>query len=51
VLGLTGIVSICEPDNVASERVMQKIGMHLDRETVHPTFRVPLRVYRITREP
>jgi RimJ/RimL family protein N-acetyltransferase len=51
ILGLDEIVSICEPDNVASERVMQKIGMSLERETVHPAFRVPLRVYRITRQP
>jgi RimJ/RimL family protein N-acetyltransferase len=46
-LGFDQVVSIYEPDNVASGRVMARIGMTVDRETVHPDFGVPLRVYRL----
>jgi RimJ/RimL family protein N-acetyltransferase len=49
VLGLGEIVSIYEPLNVASGRVMERLGMHLDRETTHPTLGVPLRVFKIRR--
>ena len=48
VLDLPEIVSIYEPDNTASGRVMERIGMHLDRDTTHPGLGVPLRVYRLT---
>jgi RimJ/RimL family protein N-acetyltransferase len=48
-LGLDEIVSIYEPDNVASGRVMEHLGMRPERDTVHPTLGVPLRVYRIDR--
>jgi len=48
-LGLPEIVSICQPDNTRSERVMKRLGMHLDRDTCHPTLGIPLRVYRISR--
>ena len=51
--GLAGrdrIVAIVQIGNVASERVMQKIGMSLERETVDPTSGRPVRVYEITRE-
>jgi len=47
-LGLDEIVSIYEPDNVASGKVMQRLGMHHDRDTTHPRLGVPLRVYKIT---
>ncbi len=47
-LGFDEIVSIYEPDNVASGRVMERIGMRVDRDTVHPEKGVPLRVYRLT---
>jgi RimJ/RimL family protein N-acetyltransferase len=47
ILGLDEIVSIYEPDNVASGRVMQRLGMTHDRDTTHPTLGVPLRIYRI----
>ena len=49
VLGLDEIVSIYEPANVASGRVMQKLGMKVDRDTVHPERGLPLRVYKILR--
>ncbi len=49
LLGLDEIVSIYEPDNVASGRVMERLGMTLDRETVHPKLGVPLRVFKIRR--
>jgi len=48
-LGLDSVVSICEPDKVASTRVMNRLGMCLDRETIHPVRDVPLRVYRLDR--
>ncbi len=50
VLGLTEIVSIYEPDNVASGRVMQRLGMVFDRDTKHPALGVPLRVFKIHRD-
>jgi RimJ/RimL family protein N-acetyltransferase len=49
VLGVDEIVSIYEPENVASGRVMQRIGMRRDRDTTHPTLGVDLRVYKLLR--
>jgi RimJ/RimL family protein N-acetyltransferase len=49
-LGLDRIVSVYEPDNVASGRVMQRLGMTFDRDTTHPRLGVPVRVMAITRE-
>ena len=49
VLALDEIVSIYEPDNVVSGRVMQRLAMHVDRDTVHPTLEISVRVYKITR--
>jgi len=49
-LGLEEIVSICEPENVASSRVMQRLGMRLVRATRHPERGEPLHVYAIDRE-
>ena len=49
VLGLDEIVAISEPANVASERVMQRLGMILDHDTTHPDREIPLRVYKMTR--
>jgi RimJ/RimL family protein N-acetyltransferase len=49
VVGLDEIVSIYEPENVASGRLMQHIGMRHDRDTTHPTLGVDLRVYRLLR--
>lgn len=50
VLGLEEIVSIYEPENVASGRVMERIGMVPDRDTIHPELGVALRVYKLTRK-
>lgn len=47
VLRLDEIVSICEPDNVASGRVMERIGMRHARHTTHPALGVDLSVYKI----
>lgn len=47
--GLQRIVSIAQAGNAASERIMAKLGMRLERETVHPTLGRPLRVHAITR--
>ena len=49
VLELDEIVSIYEPENVASGRVMEHLGMVHDRDTTHPTLGVPLRVFKIHR--
>ena len=47
-LGLEELVSIFEPANEASGRVMQRIGMHFDRDTNYPDAGPPLRVYRLS---
>jgi RimJ/RimL family protein N-acetyltransferase len=49
-LGLAEVVSIYQPDNVASGRVMQRIGMVFDRDTTDPKEGFPLRVYRLGAE-
>ena len=46
--GLERLVSIVQVGNGASERIMVKLGMRLDRETVAPGTGRPLRVYAIT---
>ncbi|WP_426593364.1 GNAT family N-acetyltransferase [Cellulomonas sp. McL0617] len=47
--GLDRVVSVCHVENTASERVMTKLGMHLDRDTVVPASGVPVHVYAIDR--
>jgi RimJ/RimL family protein N-acetyltransferase len=44
VLALDEIVSIYEPDNVASGAVMKRLGFTLERDTVDPERGIPLRV-------
>lgn len=41
-LGLTRVLSICEPDNIASYRVMDHLGFDGGFATVHPVTGVPL---------
>lgn len=48
-LGLTDIVSICQIGNGASERIMQKLGLILDRRTIDPTCGREVVVYRLPR--
>jgi RimJ/RimL family protein N-acetyltransferase len=48
-LALDNIVSICEPDNLSSSRVMDRLGMRMERETVDPAHGVPLCIYRLER--
>jgi RimJ/RimL family protein N-acetyltransferase len=48
-LGLDRIIAIYDIENEASGRVMQRLGMRVERETVHPTDGSKLRVYEITR--
>lgn len=43
-LGLDKIVSIYEPDNIASGAVMRNLGFVLDLTTTHPEYGVPLHV-------
>jgi RimJ/RimL family protein N-acetyltransferase len=46
-LGFAEVVSIYEPANTASGRVMERLGMTPDREALHPDLGIPLRVYRL----
>ena len=48
-VGLDRVVSVHAVGNDPSGNVMRKIGMHLDRETVHPTNGRRVRVYAIDR--
>lgn len=48
-LGLSSIVSIYEPENVASGAVMRRLGFTLERETEHPTRGVDLHVMSLSR--
>ena len=50
ILGLDEIVSIYEPENLASGRVMQHLGMVHDRDTTHPARGLRLRVFKIRRD-
>ena len=47
---LLEVVSIYQPQNAASGRVMARLGMRFDRDTWHPTRHVALRVYRLSRD-
>lgn len=49
VLELDEIVSIYEPENLASGRIMQRLGMTHAQDTQHPRLGVPLRVFKIYR--
>jgi len=46
-LGIPRLLAICNAENRASERVMQKIGMTFWKEVRHPEFGFPLKVYEI----
>jgi [ribosomal protein S5]-alanine N-acetyltransferase len=41
-VGLDRIVAIAQPENRASVHIMDKLGMHFERETMHRGFRVVL---------
>ncbi|MCZ4102812.1 GNAT family N-acetyltransferase [Streptomyces sp. SID13666] len=45
--GLDRVISIAAVGNDASENVMRKLGMVVERETVHPEYGTPLRVHSI----
>jgi len=47
--GLDEILSIHQVGNGASQRVMEKLGMRLLRETLHPKWGRPLRVHELGR--
>lgn len=47
--GLERIVSIAQIGNDASERIIAKLGMHLECETIDPTCHRPVRVYEISK--
>jgi RimJ/RimL family protein N-acetyltransferase len=46
--GLDRIIAIVQVGNGASERVMHKLGMHQERQTIDPATGRALRVYEIT---
>jgi len=46
---LEEIVSIYQPENEASGRIMAHLGMRFDRDTRHPIRDLALRVYRLSR--
>lgn len=48
-LGLESIVSIYEPENLASGAVMRRLGFTLEREATHPTLGVRLHVTSLSR--
>ncbi|ARF53435.1 GNAT family N-acetyltransferase [Streptomyces gilvosporeus] len=45
--GLDRVISISRSGNRASENVIRKLGMVLERETAHPVYGFPLRVHTI----
>jgi RimJ/RimL family protein N-acetyltransferase len=47
---LNEILSICQIGNSASERIMQKLGMYFERETIDPSCGRRVRVYAIERQ-
>ncbi|WAH42385.1 GNAT family N-acetyltransferase [Alicyclobacillus fastidiosus] len=47
---LSKILSICQIGNGASERIMQKLGMYLNRETIDPSCGRRVRIYAIERQ-
>lgn len=40
-------MSICQIENDASTRIMQKLGMIFDRTTIDPTCEREIKVYRL----
>lgn len=48
-LGLETIVSIYEPENVASGAVMRRLGFTFERETTHPAHGVGLHVMSLSK--
>ncbi len=50
-LDLAELVSISEPENLASLAVMRRLGFTLDHETTHPALGVPLRVMALRKGP
>lgn len=49
VRSIEEIVSICQTDNVASVRVMEKIGLNFDRRSIDPTCGREVVVYRLSK--
>lgn len=49
VMALSEVLSIYQPENRASGRVMERLGIGLARETRHPHFGFVLRIHRLTR--
>ena len=48
-VGIERLVSIAHPENHASTAVMRKLGMTLERATIHPQHGVPVVVYELAR--
>jgi RimJ/RimL family protein N-acetyltransferase len=48
-LDLTEVMSIYQAGNDASRRIMEKIGMHHVRDSLHPGLKIPIRIFAIGR--
>lgn len=44
------IIAIYQTENVRSGRVMERLGMHVERDTIHPELGDGLRVYELSRD-
>lgn len=49
-LDVERVVSICHSANTASERVMQRLGMRREGDSIHPKFGTPLLIYALGRK-
>ncbi|MES2123701.1 MAG: GNAT family N-acetyltransferase [Gemmatimonadota bacterium] len=49
VLGAESLIALTHPENIGSRKVMEKVGMHFDRETVLNG--APIVVYRLNASP
>lgn len=49
-LGLTELVSICQIGNIASVRIMKKLGLRFSHRIMHPILKRDLEVYRLPKD-
>lgn len=50
-LKVSDVVSICQTDNSASIRIMKKLGLVFDRQSIDPTCNRAIDIYRLPRKP
>jgi len=49
-LGLTRVISIHQPSNIASRRVMEKLGLRHESDVLHPVHGYRLSIFALDRE-